>query len=43
MTDLEEALKTLKHRRTAVGVFRLVERSAPAGARIGATDLYAAP
>jgi hypothetical protein len=26
MTDLEEALKTLKQRRTAVEVFRLVER-----------------
>jgi hypothetical protein len=41
--DLEQALKKMSQRRTAVEVFRLVERYAPADARIGATSLYTAP
>jgi hypothetical protein len=41
--DLEEALKKVSQRRTAVEVFKLVERLAPADARIGATGLYTAP
>jgi hypothetical protein len=42
MTGLEEALKALKQRRTAVEVFRLVERYAQADARIGAAGLSTA-
>jgi len=41
--DLEEALKKMNQRRTAVEVFKLVERYAPADARIGAASLYTAP
>jgi hypothetical protein len=41
--DLEDALKKMNQRRTAVELFRLVERYAPADARIGATSLYTAP
>jgi len=42
--DLEEALKKVsQQRRTAVEIFKLVERLAPADARIGATGLYTAP
>jgi hypothetical protein len=41
--DLEQALKKMSQRRTAVEVYRLVERYAPAEARIGATSLYTAP
>jgi hypothetical protein len=41
--DLEQALKKMAQRRTAVEVYRLVERYAPADARIGATSLYTAP
>ncbi|HSV24596.1 MAG TPA: caspase family protein [Xanthobacteraceae bacterium] len=41
--DLEEALKKMSQRRTAVEVFKLVERYAPADARIGATSIYTAP
>jgi hypothetical protein len=41
--DLEQALKKMTQRRTAVEVYRLVERYAPADARIGATSLYTAP
>jgi Caspase domain len=41
--DLEEALKKVSQRRTAVEVFKLVERLAPADARIGAAGLYTAP
>ena len=41
--DLEEALKKMSQRRTAVEVFKLVERYAPPDARIGATNIYTAP
>jgi hypothetical protein len=41
--DLEQALKKVTQRRTAVEVYKLVERYAPADARIGATSLYTAP
>ena len=41
--DLEEALKKMSQRRTAVEVFKLVERYAPSDARIGATNIYTAP
>jgi hypothetical protein len=41
--DLEQALKKMSQRRTAVEVYRLVERYAPADARVGATSLYTAP
>jgi hypothetical protein len=46
LDDLEQALKNLNQRRTAVEVYRLVERYAPppdARIRIGATSLYTAP
>jgi hypothetical protein len=46
LDDLEQALKPLNQRRTAVEVYRLVERYAPpsdAKLRIGATSLYTAP
>jgi hypothetical protein len=43
LTELEEALKKLSQRRTAVEVFRMVERYAPADVRIGAASLYTAP
>jgi hypothetical protein len=41
--ELEDALKKLSQRRSAVAVFKLVERYAPADARIGAASLYTAP
>jgi hypothetical protein len=41
--DLEEALRKMSQRRTAVEVFKLVERYAPPDARIGAAGLYTAP
>jgi hypothetical protein len=41
--DLEEALKKMSQRRTAVEVFKLVERYAPSDARFGATGIYTAP
>jgi Caspase domain len=41
--DLEEELRKMSQRRTAVEVFKLVERYAPADARIGAASLYTAP
>jgi hypothetical protein len=41
--DLEEALKKVSQRRTAVEIFKLVERLAPSDARIGAAGLYTAP
>jgi hypothetical protein len=41
--DLEEALKKMNQRRTAVEFFKLVERYAPSDARIGAASLYSAP
>jgi len=41
--DLEEALKKMSQRRTAIEVYKLVERYAPPDARIGAASLYTAP
>lgn len=41
--DLEQALKKMNQRRTAVEVYKLVERYAPADVRIGATSIYTAP
>jgi hypothetical protein len=41
--ELEEGLRKLSQRRTAVEIFRLVERLAPPDARIGAAGLYTAP
>jgi Caspase domain len=41
--DLEEALRKMSQRRTAVEVLKLVERYAPPDARIGAAGLYTAP
>jgi uncharacterized caspase-like protein len=41
--DLEQALKKMNQRRTAMEVYNLVERYAPSDARIGATSLYTAP
>jgi hypothetical protein len=41
--DLEQALRKLNQRRTAVEVYKLVERYAPPDARIGAAGLYTAP
>jgi hypothetical protein len=41
--DLEEALRKMSQRRTAVEVFKLVERYAPPDARIGAASIYTAP
>jgi hypothetical protein len=41
--DLEEALKKVSQRRTAVEIFKLVERLAPSDAWIGAAGLYTAP
>jgi hypothetical protein len=43
LSDLEEALRKMSQRRTAVEVFKLVERYAPADARIGTASLYTAP
>ena len=42
-SDGQEALKKLGQRRAAVEIFRMVERYAPADARIGAASLYTAP
>jgi uncharacterized caspase-like protein len=41
--DLEQALKKMNQRRTAAEVYKLIERYAPADARIGATNLYTSP
>ena len=41
--DLEQALKTLNQRRTAVEVFRTVEALAPPDARIGGAGIFTAP
>jgi hypothetical protein len=41
--DLEQALKKMNQRRTAMEVYKLVEHYAPPDARIGATSLYTAP
>ncbi len=43
LSDLEYALKKMNQRRTALEVYNLVERYAPADARIGATGIYTAP
>ncbi len=43
LNDLEEALRKLSQLRKAVEIFKLVERLAPADARIGAASLYTAP
>jgi hypothetical protein len=43
LTDLEQALKKMNQRRTAVEVYKLVERYAPPDARIGAASLYTGP
>jgi hypothetical protein len=43
LSELEEALRKMNRRRTAVEVFKTVERYAPADARIGAAGLYTAP
>jgi hypothetical protein len=43
LSELEDALKKINRRRAAVEAFRLVERYAPADARIGAASLYTAP
>jgi hypothetical protein len=43
LRDLEEALRKVSQRRAAVEIFEMVERLAPADARIGATSLYTAP
>lgn len=43
MTQLEAALKQLNQRRTAVQMLRMVERHAPADARIGTIGLFTAP
>jgi hypothetical protein len=41
--DLEQALKTMNQRRTAVEVYRTIEALAPPDARIGAASIYTAP
>lgn len=43
MTQLEQALKQLDQRRTAVQMLRMIERHAPADARIGTIGLFTAP
>ena len=43
LSDLEQVLKVWNQQKTAVEVYRLVERYAPADARIGATSLYTSP
>jgi hypothetical protein len=43
MTELETALKQLNQRRTAVQLLKMVERYAPADARIGTLGLFTAP
>jgi hypothetical protein len=41
--DLEQALKKMNQRRTAIEVYKLVERYAPPDARVGATSFYTSP
>jgi len=41
--DLEQAVKKMNQRRTAMEVYKLIERYAPADARIGATSFYTSP
>jgi Caspase domain/Domain of unknown function (DUF4384) len=43
LSDLEQAVRKMSERRAALEVFKLVERYAPADARIGAASLYTAP
>ncbi|HEY0438662.1 MAG TPA: caspase family protein [Xanthobacteraceae bacterium] len=43
MTQLEQALKQLNQRRTAVQMLKMIERHAPADARIGTIGLFTAP
>jgi hypothetical protein len=43
MTELEAALKQLNQRRSAVQMLKMVERYAPADARIGSLGLFTAP
>jgi hypothetical protein len=43
LSDLEQAVKKMNQRRTAMEVYKLVERYAPADARIGATSFYSSP
>jgi hypothetical protein len=43
LSDLEQVLKVWNQQKTAVEVYRLVERYAPADARVGATSLYTSP
>jgi hypothetical protein len=43
MGDLEQALKKMNQRRTAVEFYKIVERYAPSDARIGVTALYTSP
>ena len=43
MTTLEQALKQLNQRRTAVQMLKAVERYAPATARVGTVGLFTAP
>ena len=43
LSDLEQAVKKMNQRRTAMEVYKLVERYAPADARIGATSLDSSP
>jgi hypothetical protein len=43
MPALEQALRQLNQRRSALQIVRMVERHAPADARIGTTGLFTAP
>jgi hypothetical protein len=43
LNDLEQALKKMNQRRTAIEVYKLVERYAPPDARVGATSFYTSP
>jgi hypothetical protein len=43
LSDLEQVLKVWNQQKTAVEIYRLVERYAPPDARIGATSLYTSP
>jgi hypothetical protein len=43
MTALEQALKQLNQRRTAVQLLKMVERYAPPDARVGTVGLFTAP
>jgi hypothetical protein len=43
LSNLEQEVRKMSQRRTALEVFKLVERYAPVDARIGAASLYTAP